>query len=108
MTKILPLLIVFCITVFNANAQAPNKFNYQGIARNSNGSPMAAQNIALRISILDGGTTGIIVYTETQNATTNNYGLYNIAIGGGIIIAGSFNNINWSTGNKFIKVEIDP
>src|SRR5690625_2068675 len=81
--------------------QTPEKINYQGIARDNSGAPMSDQLLGIRIKILDGNTS---VYTETHHPTTNNFGLYTLAIGDGTPISGTMSNINWSTGNKFINI----
>ncbi len=109
-TQIHFLIAVICIVFFShtLRAQAPLKFNYQGIARNASGQPLAAQTLGLRVSILDGSATGPIVYQETQTTTTNVYGLYNTAIGAGTIITGTMAGVNWGSGDKYLKVEIDP
>ncbi|TQD40278.1 tail fiber domain-containing protein [Haloflavibacter putidus] len=102
------IIFLFVSTIFislNLHAQMPEKFNYQGIARSTNGDAMANQNLGLKISIMNGGTA---VYVETHTVTTNNFGLYNLAIGGGTTVSGAMNSVDWSTGNKFIKVQIDP
>ncbi len=91
-----------------AMAQAPQRFNYQGIARGSGGDPLASQNIGLRISILNGSPSGTAVYTETHQTTTNAYGLYTLAIGGGTAVNGNIETINWGSDDKYIRVEIDP
>jgi hypothetical protein len=91
-----------------ATAQVPMKFNYQGVARNSTGQPIAAQSLGLRLSIIDLTPDGAVVYQETQAVTTNAYGLYNLAIGNGTIVTGDMNSVNWATGDKYIKVEMDP
>ncbi|PZF72541.1 autotransporter outer membrane beta-barrel domain-containing protein [Taibaiella soli] len=93
---------------YSAFAQAPQKFNYQGVARSATGSAIANQSIGLRISILDGSSTGTAQYVETQTVTTNALGLYNLQIGGGSVVSGTFANITWGSGNKYIKVEADP
>jgi hypothetical protein len=53
---------------------------------------------------------GATVYSETRQATTNNFGLFNVVIGsiGTLSQSGSMAAINWSTGNKYLQVEIDP
>ncbi len=106
--KKIVLSISFAMAFMAAQAQAPAKFNYQGVARSSNGQPLAAQALSMRISILDGSATGTVVYQEKQAATTNAYGLYNVAIGGGTPVTGTLTSVNWATGNKYIKVELDP
>lgn len=106
--KKIVLSIGFVMAFMAAQAQAPSKFNYQGIARSGSGQPIAAQAIALRLSVLDGSATGTAVYVERQTATTNAYGLYNVAIGGGTPVTGTLAGVNWASGNKYIKVELDP
>lgn len=91
-----------------AIAQPPQKFNYQGVARMANGAPISGQAIGMRISILDGSASGTPVYVETHSTTTNQFGLYNVAIGGGNVVSGSIAGIAWGTGDKYVKVEIDP
>jgi hypothetical protein len=87
-----------------ATAQVPMKFNYQGVARNSTGQPIAAQSLGLRLSIIDLTPDGAVVYQETQAVTTNAYGLYNLAIGNGTIVTGDMNSVNWATGDKWYRL----
>jgi trimeric autotransporter adhesin len=109
MKKISQLLVTLCICAL-AFGQAPQQFNYQAIARNTAGQGIANANIKARISILDGSATAASVYSETRNVITNQLGLFTIAIGsaGAASTTGVFANIDWSTGKKFIKVEVDP
>jgi hypothetical protein len=104
------IAIFLLVSSFAANGQAPNKFNYQGVARDAAGSPIASTSIGLRLSIHDGSALGATVYQETHLVTTNAFGLYNVAIGGGTVTGGSgaFSAISWGTGDKYIQVEIDP
>jgi hypothetical protein len=108
MNKLALLVLALSFHAAISNAQAPSRFNYQGIARNASGTPLANKPLSLRISVHDGVATGTIVYQETQSITTNAYGLYNIAIGGGTVVTGSLASVAWGTGNKFIQVELDP
>lgn len=89
-------------------AQAPQKLNYQGVARNASGQPLASQNMKLRLTVHDLTTTGATLYQETHSVTTNGYGLYNVAVGNGTVVSGTFNTIDWATGDKYLQVEIDP
>ncbi|WP_336718248.1 hypothetical protein [Chryseobacterium mucoviscidosis] len=90
------------------SAQVPQAFSYQTIAFNAAGAPIANGNVSLRISILDNAATGTVLYTETQNKTTNAKGLVNLNIGQGTATTGNFGAINWGTNAKFVKVEMDP
>ncbi|MEZ4799047.1 MAG: tail fiber domain-containing protein [Flavobacteriales bacterium] len=89
-------------------AQAPERFNYQGVARTIEGNPLANQNISLRISIHTGAANGDIQYQETHIVSTSAQGLYSLAIGGGTAISGSMSNVSWGTADAYIEVEIDP
>src|SRR5690349_17807601 len=101
------LILIAIITTAIAIAQ-PAKFNYQGVARNATGNPLASRPIALRISILDGSATGMVVYRESHAVTTNAFGLYNVAIGNGMNVTGTISGINWGSGDKYIRIELDP
>ncbi len=104
------LFFLFILFSSIAFGQAPSQINYQGIARNSVGNVLPNKNITVRLSVHDGNTTGTIVYRETRNVTTSNFGMFNIAIGspGVVSVIGTIGGINWSAGAKFLQVEIDP
>ncbi len=109
MKKIVILLSSIFMAI-NLLGQAPAQINYQGIARNSSGTPLGDQNIKLRLSIRSGSANGIIVYQETRALKTNSFGMFTIAIGsnGASNIVGSMDNINWGIdGGKFLQVELD-
>lgn len=106
MKKILSVFIL-SMSILLTFAQAPEMFNYQGVARTSTGEPIADQNIGLQISILSGGVSGTAVYVETHSLTTNTIGLYNTQIGNGTLMSGDFTTIDWGASTYFVKVEID-
>ena len=108
MKQNLLLLLAMLLTSVASFAQAPPKFNYQGVARDAAGNPIASQAIGLRISVLDGSSTGSVVFSETQTPLTNAYGLFSIAIGTGTPISGSIGAVNWASGDKYVKIDMDP
>ncbi|MDO8997803.1 MAG: hypothetical protein Q7U77_14350, partial [Sediminibacterium sp.] len=106
--RLLMLLIVFlAVASMQADAQ---QLNYQAIARNANGVALTFRDVGIRLSIRDGSTTGSIVYSETRNIRTNQFGLFTVVIGspGATNVLGSMASINWISGNKYLQVEIDP
>lgn len=109
MKKLYFIIIEVLITV-NMIAQVPQKMSYQCIIRNSGGDMVKNQSIGIRISILQGSTSGIVVYRETYNPNpqTNENGLVTIDIGSGLAITGTFPGINWTNGPYFLKTETDP
>lgn len=88
-------------------AQVPQGISYQAIALNGSGTPVASSNVRVKLSILDQTATGTILYSETQLKTTTAQGLFNLTIGQGTVVSGTFNTINWGTNSKFLKVEMD-
>ncbi len=106
MKSILLLFIFSCIALL-AFSQSPEKVNYQGVARDANGIELANQTIGLRLSIRQGGNNGTIVYQESHSPFTSQFGLFNIEIGGGSVISGTFNTIDWGVGPYYFQVEMD-
>lgn len=105
MKKIILLVTLFVTLI--ANAQVPQGISYQAIALNSSGNPVASSNVGLKLSVLDNSATGTVLYSETHLKTTNAQGLFNLVIGQGTAVSGTFNTINWGTNAKFLKVEMD-
>lgn len=106
-TRIFSLLF-FGLMLLKGMAQPPQAMNYQAIARNADGSIVAGQSISVRFSIVDGSTAGTVLYQETHQATTNISGLFTLSIGKGRAVSGGFAAVDWSSGAKFLKVEIAP
>ncbi|MGE0077401.1 MAG: DNA/RNA non-specific endonuclease [Bacteroidales bacterium] len=104
MKKILAL-VLFCLTVSSVFAQSTDRFNYQAVVRNTDGSVIANRQVDVRVSILQGGTSGASIYVESFSQATNGYGLINLSIGTSNKQA--FESISWGNGPYFIKVEID-
>jgi hypothetical protein len=104
------LLSILTILFFTATsfAQAPEKFNYQGVARDASGQPISGQAISLRLTIRTGAGNGVAQLRETHSVVTNSYGLYNVEVGSGTNISGSMASVSWGSANKYLQVEIDP
>jgi len=103
------LFILVLISVFSImlSAQPPQKLSYQAVIRNSTGGLVTNHAVGMKISILQGTSTGAPVYVETHTPTTNVNGLATIEIGGGSVVSGTFATINWSGGIFYIKTETD-
>ncbi len=111
MKKFLIAAVAIYCTIFSniqAEAQAPGKFNYQGVARNASGQPLAGQALGLRLSIRNLTAGGAVLYQETHAVNTNAYGLYSVSVGGGTIVSGAMADVNWGAGDKYLQVEMDP
>src|SRR5580765_1454643 len=102
--KMAAFLLVIAAKVY---AQSPQGIPYEAEVRDNNGNPLPNQNVSLRFSIHDGTINGTVVYKETQSVTTNNLGLFNLNIGQGTAVTGTFSGSNWGSGAKFTQVEMD-
>lgn len=100
-------ILSFFLTVLFAQAQAPQRFSYQAVIRNSSDALVINTTIGVRVSVLQGSQTGNAIYVETHISTTNSNGLVSLQIGGGTVATAGFSAINWSTGPYFIKTETD-
>jgi uncharacterized protein (TIGR02145 family) len=88
-------------------AQVPQSFKYQTVVRATDGTAIASQTVAFKISILQGSSSGSAVYVETFSVATNQFGLATFNIGQGTT-TDDFTAIDWSSGLYWVKVEIDP
>ncbi len=107
MKQIFTLLLAVLLTV-SVFAQTPEKMSYQAVIRNSENTLITEETVGMQISILQGSSDGMVVYSETQMPTTNANGLVSIEIGNGTVLSGSFTTIDWADGPYFIKTETDP
>ncbi len=99
------LFFLFCVHL--SFAQFPLGINYQAAIRNQGGAILANQNVGMRFTILRSATNNI-VYRETQNTSTNEFGIVNLVIGKGTVVTGRFDEIDWPRGGLKVRIEIDP
>jgi hypothetical protein len=113
--KTITKLVVFLLFTFHFSlstvfAQVPQAINFQAIARDGYGNPMVNTNIQIRLSVIDSALGGSIVYQELRALQTNAYGSFSFQIGvaPAFTTIGTFQSINWVTGNKHLKIDYDP
>jgi len=107
MKKLITILAAVLLTA-SVFAQAPQKMSYQAVIRNTSNALVTSTPVGMRISVLQGSSTGTAVYVETQTPSTNANGLVSLEIGTGTAFTGTFASINWASGPYFIKTETDP
>ncbi len=103
---IFSLSFILCAAI--TFAQAPEKFQYQTVVRDNLGAPVVNQGVSFRLNIHEASAAGTTVYSETHSATTNDFGLVNLEIGGGTVVSGTFSTIDWGSNNYYVEVEMDP
>ncbi|MBK8483737.1 MAG: tail fiber domain-containing protein [Saprospiraceae bacterium] len=100
--------LFFIFLSLSINAQAPLKLNYQAVARDNSGAIISSKQLGLRLSIHDGSANGLVQYSEVFTVTTNQFGLFTVNIGAGVPFIGTFKDVSWNSGSKFLQVELDP
>ena len=103
MKKLILLLSLVISFAYEAHSQT---INYQAAIRDAGGNLVTNQAVGAQIKILQGSASGTLIYTETHNVTSNNFGLINLKIGEGTT-TGNFSTINWSTQNYWLELAID-
>ncbi|MBO4739723.1 MAG: hypothetical protein J5606_09235 [Bacteroidales bacterium] len=103
--KFLLIASVVLISMASIFAQSPQGFTYQAVVREANGKLITNTPIGVRMTILQGSSTGREVYSDEYHPYTNANGLFTIVIGNGM---NSINVIDWTKGPYFLKSEIDP
>ncbi|WP_340075403.1 hypothetical protein [Leptobacterium sp. I13] len=98
------IMLLLAVAVY---AQSPQKINYQAVARDNAGNPLANKNIATQIIIRESNAIGTIVYTETHAVTTNAFGLFTLEVGNGTT-TDNFNLIDWGATSHYVQMGLDP
>lgn len=101
------LLILLLLVATIGFSQNPLAFDYQTIARDSNGEILSDADINIHVSILEDSALGQTIFTESHNLTTTETGLINLNIGEGTAVLGDFSTIEWAAKSHFVKIEID-
>jgi hypothetical protein len=61
--RYLATTLIAILSFLNLFSQAPEKFSFQAVVRNSSNQLVINQQIGIKISILEGSTTGTAVYS---------------------------------------------
>ena len=102
------LFILFvCSLGSGLRAQAPSSFNYQAVARDADGTVITG-SVSLRFTLHEDNTAGITRYSETQQATTNDQGIFSLAIGNGSPVTGNMTAVDWANHQYYLQVELKP
>ena len=115
------LLLLFSLLALSLIAQQeapPQGINYQAVVYSDNGNNQPGLNspgqvlwnedIGVQFSILSGSATGTVIYKETHATSTDEFGMFDLVIGQGLVQGTqSFNMIEWGSGYHFLKVEVD-
>ena len=116
------LLILISATINAQTSKIPQFITFQAEARDASGNLIPTGLIQLRLTIKDIDTNGTVVYCETQQVRTNQYGSFTAVVHDSANVSNSpdnpnwtncsganfFDKINWSSGKKWLKIEYQP
>lgn len=102
----LSIIISFIMLTALLTAQQP--IRYQGIAFDSNDELIASSEFSLRVALRKDNDSGTLVYLENHIGQSDEAGVFEIFIGTGEAVQGSYSEIPWSTGSYFANISIDP
>ena len=77
-------------------AQIPQGIGYQGMAADATGFELINQSISIRASIISGSANGTVEWQETGQGASTGSGQ-----------SSSFEEIQWGSGNHYLKIEMD-
>lgn len=104
--------IFLMVNISTLFGQVPAGFNYQGLARDSEGNILASTNLEVIIAIKAGSGNGELIWEELHSVTTDISGVFSLAIGddpekrtGGS--AGEFAQIDWAADPHYLQVFVD-
>lgn len=112
------LFLTFCLsTIYTVIGQVPQGFNYQAVARRSDGTEIQNTTLQVKVSILSDTSgfyasgSGTYLWEEQQNVTTNNLGFFTLTVGNPAATkiqgsAATFSAINWTKTPLYIGTKI--
>lgn len=103
--KTIYIFLIGLLLTSGVIAQAPQKFNYQAVVRNTQNELVSNTVVGVYVSIIHEDQT--LMYSELHSPQTNANGLFTIQIGGGSQVGGDFSSIVWKNGPYYLKTEID-
>lgn len=106
MKKIYFLFFIFFTSpIVSVFAQAPFGINYQAVARDASGNPIANQTLPVIFNIHQSAPNGPISCSETQSIGTNSFGLFSWVIGSSNHT--NFDSIPWGKHKYFLEVIVN-
>lgn len=118
--KRLIIILTMMILGYTLYAQVPPQgINYQAVVLDEEGAemvgvditgqPLINRTIRVRFTIIKNSVTGPVTYREYHSTATDDQGLFSVIIGQGTMEDSpmEFKDIQWGTGNHYLKVEID-
>jgi hypothetical protein len=108
MKNLLILTAFFLFSISFLQAQAPQSFNYQAVARDADNNPYQNTTLGIRISLVRDNPNGASDFIEEHQVLTSDLGVFTLQIGKGIPFIGNLTNVDWGSHSYYLQVEMDP
>lgn len=104
-------LFATIVSTLGAQTNPPDAFVYQGLAKNPGTGGIATNtNVRLKVQVLKGGPTGIMVFEENHNTRTNADGIFSVLVGRGNKLVGTTYNsmydIPWAQDSFYFSLSM--
>ncbi|MEN8155560.1 MAG: tail fiber domain-containing protein [Bacteroidota bacterium] len=96
LSTVLMMFLVVCI------GQVPQKFNYQAVVRNADGTVISNESVNLSLRIYKETIGGELLFEEFYTPVTNEFGLINIVVGEQVTL-----NMNPAEGPFFLEASVN-
>jgi hypothetical protein len=106
MKKVVLGLIMLISSIVCAQ-QVPQKFSYQGVVRDDSDNLLSNQLVDFRFTIAGDVFGQQVFYQETQQVSTNQFGLVNLFVGDGVVLSGTFTAIPWGSQQIYFLIDLD-
>lgn len=98
---------ILLLCSLSSYAQSTKGFNYQAVARDSDGGIIYETPVIISFRIREDNASGRIIFQEAHNETTNSLGLVQMVIGKGTPEIGDFKTISWNEGDYYLEVQLN-
>ena len=105
-------LWLFAVYSLLATAQVPNGFNYQAVARDSDGNLIVNKDIVVTAGIVSGPVPGFLIWEEMHEVRTNDLGYFSIVLCGDdqLRTGGTVDHVEeipWISGNLSLSLKVN-
>ncbi|MCX6234193.1 MAG: hypothetical protein NT175_05625 [Bacteroidetes bacterium] len=99
-------ILTFTLLLFSVAylySQLPVEISLQSTIKDKDGKIIPNQTVTIKITIIETGVNGEIVYCELHNPLTDQNGVVSLPIGRGEVQTGDFISLNWNTKSYVLK-----
>jgi uncharacterized protein (TIGR02145 family) len=101
------VLMCFSYSVFFS--QNETGIPYQGILRDNSGAELSNTSATVQAIIRINSANGQIIFSESHNVTTDEFGYFQMTIGTGTVNSSfpNYNQIDWTVNLKFLQIQVN-